>query len=63
MFKKVIFTLGAFVLVVLAFVTISSANNRIVEEPESYQSLYGLPGEERDNGDDEFLLPVSSDLK
>ncbi len=63
MFKKVFFTLGALVLVVLAFVTISSRSTRIAEEPASYQPLYGLPGEERDNGDNEFLLPVRSELK
>ena len=62
MFKKGLIALGAIMLLVVAFFSISTGRGSATE-PDSHQPLYGKDGEVRDNGDGEYLLPVSSELR
>ena len=60
--KRVMFVFGLTAFLLVAFFTFFQREAKCVE-PESYQSLAHEKGEERTNGDDEFFLPMSAELK
>ena len=60
--KRVMFALGLTAFLFVAFFAFYQKDTKYVE-PESNQHLAHKDGETRTNGDGEFFLPVSAEIK